>query len=355
MTAIGNDAAFQDVDDDVVDAFLERLMPDDAGKKKDQPSETVEGQPVVRNRAPEEDEERDDTPSDTQTDDDQPTDQAADTQDDTDTGDKPNTDDIKYADEDTYAKVKVGDEEHAVPLKDLTRLYGQEQALTKKSMEVADQRRKVDAELAVNVAAHSQLLDRAKQRWEPYSKIDFLLAAKELSAEDYTSLRTAAQAAYEDMNFLQNGLNQFVQAAQERQNNSLVEQAKDALKVLAGPVDQGGIEGWNEQKYDSIREFAYSAGLKKEIVDNLVDPVAIKLLNDAMLFRRGQSKVVVTRKVNKTPTKVIKTRQAPNANTGAPDKTKEASAAKRLRATGSADDAAELFLARWANRDAELN
>lgn len=355
MAAIGNDAAFMDtdVDNDIVDQFLKGLMPEDAGKKKEaQPSkeEEVLKEPVVRNRAPEEDDERK-SPKD-ELSEDEPTKEAAEEEEGSKEGEEAEPE-LKYADEDTYAKVKVGDEELAVPLKDLTRLYGQEQALTRKSMEVAEQRKKVDAELAVNVQAHNQLLERAKARWEPYSKVDFLLAAKELSAEDYTSLRTAAQAAYEDMQFLTTGLNQTIQAAQQRQQEALVTQAKDALKVLAGPADQGGIEGWNEQKYDTIREFAYSAGLDKQIVDNLVNPVAIKLLHDAMLFRRGQSKVVVTRKVNKTPTKVIKTKQP--AETGTPDKSKATNAAKRLRSTGSSDDAAELFLARWAERDAELS
>lgn len=248
------------------------------------------------------------------------------------------------ADDGAYVKVKVGDEEHEVSVKDLQRLYGQEKALTQKSMEVAEQRKQVESALATNVAANSALLERAKARFEPYSKIDFLLAAKELSPEDYTNLRQAALSAHEDVQFLEKNLNGFMQEVQQRQQAQLVENAKVALKVLTGPVDQGGVEGWNEKVYDEVRGFAVKQGLNEGVVNNLVDPVAIRLLHSAMLFERGRSKIVTTR-VNKTPKKVIKTTKAPDNNSG-PDKSKVDAAMKRLAKTGSQDDAVDAFMAR---------
>src|SRR5262249_47659052 len=47
----------------------------------------------------------------------------------------------KYAEEDAYAKVKVGDQELEVSVKDLKRLHGQEAALTRRSQEVAAERK----------------------------------------------------------------------------------------------------------------------------------------------------------------------------------------------------------------------
>lgn len=318
--------------------FFKRLMPADA---KDKPSENEEKE-----------EDKSVTP-DPETEDDESAEKPDDESDD-EGSEKTKDDDEasrKYAEDDVFVKVKVGDEEHAVPVKDLSRLYGQEKALTQKSMEVAEQRKAVEAELAKNVTATAALLERAKSRFEPYSKIDFLLAAKELSAEDYTNLRTAAQAAYEDVQFLETNLNGFMQAAQEKQHESLITQARDAIKVLTGPVDQGGIEGWNEKLYDDIRAFAQTEGLRKEIVDNLVDPTALRLLHNAMLYARGKSKVI-TKVVNKTPTKVIKTSRT--TETGAVgDKTSSTVALKTLRKTGTTDAAADAFMARWADRDTE--
>jgi len=258
----------------------------------------------------------------------------------------------KYADEGVYVKVTVGDEVHEVPVKDLQRLFGQEKALTQKSMEASKQREAADVELQRNTTATATLLERAKSRFEPFAKVDFLLAAKELSAEDYTNLRNAAASAYEDVQFLEQNLNAHVAAQQTKQSETLVAQAKDALKVLSGPAEKGGIEGWNEKVYDDIRGFAVSQGLDKGVVNQLVDPVAIKLLYNAMLFTRGQSKIVTT-KVNKTPTKVVKTTTSPAAAHGTQSSENVKKALKNLRETGSTDSAADAFMARWKDNDSD--
>lgn len=357
MTAIGNDAApieYQDVDPDAFNAFLGHLTGEDA---KDKPSKPVAKAEEEKEPA-KQDGKQDDSATETATEEkdeasaEKPDAEAEETEEQTD--DKEET---QYADEGAYVKIKVGDEEHEVPVKDLQRLYGQEKALTQKSMEVADQRKAVDAEMAKNVAASSALLQRAQQRWEPYSKVDFILAAKELSAEDYSNLRAAATAAYEDVQFLQSNLNGFMQAAQQRQHEALVTQAKQSLEILGGPVEKGGIEGFNEQVYNDIRKFGEEAGLSKDVLHNLVDPVAIRLLNDARLYQLGKkASNVVTKKVNKTPKKIVKTSRAPDQSTGNKnDQAKANAAMKRLRATGDMDDAAEAFLGRWAARDADLN
>jgi hypothetical protein len=331
--------------DSAVDDFLKRLVPTDAEKPSGSKDEDTNkaASAADEGEAPE-------AKSDDENSAEKPEDQSEEEAEEK-TEDDAKEEEHKLADDETYVKIKVGDEEHEVPVKELQRLYGQEASLTKKSMEVAEQRKAVDAEMAKNVAASGALLERAKARFEPYSKIDFMLAAKELSAEDYTNLRTAAQAAYEDVQFLEQNLNGFMQAAAKRQHDDLVKRAGEALQVLQGPVEKGGVEGWNEQVYNNVRSFAVEAGLDNDLVNNIVDPVAIKLLHDAMLFRRGQSKVI-TKKINKTPTKVIKTTKAPE--TGSPgDKSKVNAALKRLSKTGSTDDAADAFMARWASNDAE--
>lgn len=344
MTAIGNDAARNiDVPEEDVNAFLDLLTPEDASKKK--PS--AEEEKVVGKQPPQED----DSARTVETEETEVSAEEPEAEETEEEAAEEKETKHTFADDGAYVKVKVGDEEHEVPVKELQRLYGQEKALTQKSMEVAEARKRADADIAKGVAATTALLERAQKNWEPYSKIDFVLAAKDLSAEDYTNLRQAAQAAWENVQFLQTGVNDFVTQAAQRQSASLREQAKETLKVLAGPVEQGGIEGWNEELYGTIAKFAVEAGLKQEIVNNLVDASAIRLLNEARLYRLGKSKVV-TKRINKTPTKVIKTKTAPETNTSS-DKTNVSKAAKKLRLTGSTDDAAELFMASWAARDAD--
>src|SRR5690348_14337033 len=62
---------------------------------------------------------------------------------------------------DTKVKIKIGDEERTVSVKDLTRLYGQEAALTKKSQEVSELRKKTEDEGTRYVAASEAMLKRA--------------------------------------------------------------------------------------------------------------------------------------------------------------------------------------------------
>jgi hypothetical protein len=253
----------------------------------------------------------------------------------------------KYAeDDDVYTKVKVGDEEHEVAVKDLKRLYGQEASLTKKSMEVAETRKKLDAEVAKATTATVALLENAKKRFQPYSQIDFNLAATQLSPEEYTALRTEAQAAYQDVQFLEKNLDGLMTQIRAKQEEDRVSVARESIKTLSGPVDKGGIEGWNEKLYDDIRAFAVSEGAPVETVNQLVDAWAIRLLYDAMLYKRGKTKVV-TKKVNKTPTKVVKSTVTPKSS-GTVRADKADAAMAKLRKSHKEDDVVDVMLARWA-------
>src|SRR5262249_10427537 len=230
---------------DAAEFLLRQFLPKDA----DKPSEGEEDK--TKKSAEPKEEAKDEEPAD----EDQPDDKSEDEA-------KGDEDEETETDEsETVVKIKVGDEEHEVPVSKLTRLYGQEAALTKKSMEVAEQRKTVEKDLAVNTQATQALLNRAKARFEPYGKLDFnLLAAQvgkgELSNEDYQALRQGAQAAYEDVQFLEKHLNDFHVALTERRATEMRAQAKECLKVLSGPEDQGGIPGWNEKLYDDLRTFA---------------------------------------------------------------------------------------------------
>jgi hypothetical protein len=341
MTAINEDAATEQIsnaphtESTGEQEFLKRLMPSDA----DKPSDTEDA--VKEDKADTATEETEDASAE------KPEDKAE-----TEETEAEAKAARKYADDGVYVKVTVGDEVHEVPVKDLQRLFGQEKALTQKSMEASTQRLAADNELQKNTAATSALLERAKSRFEPYAKVDFLLAAKELSAEDYTNLRNAAGAAYEDVQFLEKNLNSHMQTMQAKQSETLVTQAKAALQVLQGPAEKGGIEGWNEKVYDDIRGWAVGQGLDKVIVNQLVDPVAIKMLYNAMLFTRGQSKIVTT-KVNKTPTKVVKTTTSPAAAKVDKSSANVKKALANLKSSGSTDSAADAFMARWKDNDSD--
>lgn len=327
-------------EDSAAEEMLRRLLPPDASTKK--PSK-VASEPKP--------EAEDDEDTETDVDADEPDESPDDAGDDEDKGEEETEEkgERKHADEGAYVKIKVGDEEHEVPVKDLKRLYGQESALTKRSQEVANRRTAVDGEAAKYGAALQAMLSRANERAKPFEGLDFLSLSRnqDISDEELTALRAEAHRAHEEVQFLNSELGAFMTEIQSRQQSDLVERAKASIKELTDP--EKGIPGWNEKLYDDVRSFALTAGAPKEVVNNLVDPWALRVLHKAMMFDRGKSKVVTTR-VNKTPKRVVKTSTSPAVR--APSKGKVAEKMDRLRQSGTTDDAAAVFLTRLtAGRD----
>lgn len=244
----------------------------------------------------------------------------------------------KKLDDDAIVEVKVDDETLKVSVKDLKRLYGQEAALTKKSQQVAAKRKEVEQEQMKTAAVLDKMYQKAAERWKPFAEIDMLVASKQLDADQFAALRAEAQAAYEDFRFITEEAQQFVQQTQAKQAEMRKEAASEAVKVL-----KEAIPNWSNSLYDSIREYAINTGMPADVVNNLVDPVAIQLIHKARLY--DESKKIAVKKKVAQPKKVIKTTAMSNPNAM---KTQSAEAAqKRLRATGDLDDAADLFLNRW--------
>lgn len=255
------------------------------------------------------------------------------------TEDTPNPNKGKEVADDVVVKIKVGEEEREVSVKDLKRLYGQEAALTKKSQQVADQRKEVEVANQKAAAQLDRIHQKVSARWEPYSKIDMMVASKQLNTEDFTALRAEAQAAWDDYRFITQEVDQFVKASNEQRQQAVRAQAEHAVTVLKEKVP-----GWDQKMYDAVRSYATEQGIAQEHVNNIVDPTVLLMLHKAMQFDKAKS--IVTKKVNKTPVKVLKTNNSVTTKDTKVDKT--AAAAKRLKSSGSTDDAADMFLARWA-------
>lgn len=245
----------------------------------------------------------------------------------------------KVLGDDKVVKVKVGDEELEVSVKDLKRLYGQEAAITKKNQALATERKSVEANGQKLAAQMQRVYDKVSARWEPYSKIDMLVASKQLDTEQFTALRAEAQSAYEDFQFITQEVDTFVKDATAQQQANLNTSAKEAIKVL-----KDAIPGWNQTVYNDVRKYAIDKGMPQETINNLVDPYAIEMIHKAMQF--DKAKIVVTKKKVIQPKKVIKTTKVTTASDIKTDKNSKAY--NKLRASGSVDDAADLFMARWA-------
>jgi hypothetical protein len=330
-----------ETENDIVNAFLaDPEEDDDASKKKpsDKPAEEDEQEDDENAN---EDEANDEDESDESPDEDDEGDEGED-----DTDDKAK--DKKYADDsdETYVKIKVGDETHEVKVNDLKRLWGQEASLTRNSQEVAAQRTAVDQERAKNIAAYDVMLKRATERADEYRKLPWTQLMKDpnVPAEQLQALQAEAQKALEDETFIKSELDGFMTKVTEQQKADRVKSAQTCIQTLTNPESPLHIKGWNEAVYNDLRTFGTEMGLDKEMVNNLTDPGAFKVLHMAMQFKRGAQKVQ-TVKVNKSPKKIVKTSaSAPAARSSSKTVTAQ-SAVKKAQKSGSLDDAANAFLA----------
>lgn len=247
----------------------------------------------------------------------------------------------KVLKDDAVTKFKVDGKEVEVSVAKLQRLYGQEAALTRKSQEVADTRKKLEDQGAAYVAASETMLGRARERFSQYEKIDWLVAAKELNGEELQALRGEAQKAYADVQFYEKELGTFMEGVHQARHTALVSEAKTTIQALQDP--KTGIKGFNQEVFSDMRGFAINHGVPKEVMDNLVSEPILRILHKAMLYERGQKAVTKTKDLK--PKKIIKSRVNGEASrTGFTPKA-TTKALNNLKKTGTVDAAADAFMA----------
>jgi hypothetical protein len=254
----------------------------------------------------------------------------------------------KFADDsdETYVKVKEGDTEHEVKVSDLKRLFGQEAALTRKSQEVATEREAVNTKRTENVTAYNALLQRATARADKYRALPWTQYMKDpnIPAEHLQELTAEANEAIQEEAFLKNELTSYVEKITAEQKAAAKKQSADCLKALKNPESPSYIKNWNDALYADIRNFAVDQGFDAKVVTSLNDPAAFKVLHMAMQFKKGANKVL-TKKVNKTPTRIVKNSASTPAVRDNAKKVTAKSAVQKAKQSGSQADAANAFLA----------
>lgn len=329
-------------EDEGAEALLNQFM-------KDSPPEDGEADDDVK-KDKKVDAEDDSDDDDEESGEEQKDEDAQDDSDDSDEGEDDDDEDTKNIlpdDADAYVTIKVNDEDRTVNVRDLKRLYGQEASLTRKSQEVASKRKEAEELGATYVAGMTGMLQKAQAKAAPYKNIDWIAAAQKLEPDDLSSLKAEADQYLAEENYLGQELNQFMQDLGERRKADLVEKGRQAVAEL-----KRDIPGWDEKVYNDVRHFAISSGMETDIVDNLVDASALKLIHKAMLYDKGKAGVVTKKKGGK-PKKVIKTSKSSGVSTK--DALKGGSNVKRnlkkLEQSGSTDDAAAAFMAGWENSE----
>lgn len=303
-------------DFDVENAFLSNLNGD--AEKKRLPEGEENGTPAKGEETPKDDEENGSEKPEAET----------------------TTDTDTPSPEDAELEVKVGEETHKVKVKDLTRLYGQEAALTRKSQEVAALRATADAEASRATAALKGAIDRANERWRPYAEIDFLVLAQQVDAPTLQQIRQDAQAAANDVRFYTEeltGLEKATKDAATQQHNA---EAQATIKELTDP--DKGIKGFGPDMYRELVGYAIQQGMPAERANAVTNAAALRMMHKAMMFDRQTTSAAekVERVINKA-SKVVK----PGSGSQSGNRSQN-DAMARLRKSGTTDDAADAFLSR---------
>lgn len=288
-------------------------------------------------------EDPDEEGDDEDTDDD---DEEADDDDDTEEDNEP-----QVLSDDAVLEVMVDGKPQQVSAKDLKRLYGQEQSLTRKSQEVAATRKQAEESLAKADISYRKLIERAEARHKPYAEVDMLVASRQMDPEEFGRLRQEAKEAEADLKFLKEEANAFYAEVQNNMKKQQQEAAAECVKVL-----QEQMPDWGNDLYDNIRSYAVKSGLPAEQVDQYVDPHVIMLINKARLYDESKlaastkkAKATMSKK-KKSGRKVLTSKKAPPSQADNL-KSRQKKAQDRIRTNasraGDLDDIAEALLARW--------
>jgi hypothetical protein len=263
----------------------------------------------------------------------------------TETDDEDEDDDVEdenpVLSDDAQVEIQVNGETVQASVKDLKRLYGQEAALTRKSQEVATQRKNAEEAVSKSNVVLQKMLEKAQAKFKPYQEVDMLVASKTMSTEDFAQLRKEYKEVEDEYKFLTEEANVFYKDLQNQQQTQLQAAAKECVKVL-----QEEVPNWSNQLYNDIRGYAISIGLPENEVNQYVDPKVIQLINKARLYDQGK-KVATVKKKNTKSTKILRSKKAP-----VNDKSRKATQLKEAtQALGNAgtdlDDISAVIMKRW--------
>lgn len=245
----------------------------------------------------------------------------------------------------TY-KVRVGKEEVEVPLDELLKGYSRTADYTRKTQEIADQRKVVEAEKA-KIEEASKLRDTYAQR---LGIIEQMLKQQD-SSEDLASLKetdpigyavkVAEQAEREkQLSAVRAEQQRIAQQQQGEQQERLKTYLAQEAQKLAEAIPEMNDPAKGQAIRTDIRNFAQKLGYSEQELSQVYDSRAVTALYKAMQYDKLMSgKGDATKKVQQAP-KMLK----PGTSTPEARQTQEVKQLRgRLKKSGKARDAASLF------------
>lgn len=217
-----------------------------------------------------------------------------------------------------YLKTKVDGEEGRATLQDLIKSYQLEGHLNKQNMEVAEQRKALQAKMA---EAEQQAQSRLQQL-EHLTQAAYQEMMGEYNAINWQQLREddPSEFAAKQLEFQQRQqrINQMAQQVQgqRQQSEQVSTEAQRAKLAEEGAKLLQAIPEWSDsavaqREKSELRQWMLSTGMEPQSVDAISDHREVVLLRKAMLYDRLQSsKPAISKKVKAAPKKLVKPGQS---------------------------------------------
>jgi len=254
--------------------------------------------------------------------------------------------------EELYA-VTVNGEEVAVSLDELLSGYSRQSDYTRKTQEVANDRKEIEA-LQQQYNSEVQQIQQERQQYmealtniiagqgseiEKFSNINW----EELREQDpieYVTTREQYREAQERIQSLQYQQAQAAQAQQAQMKNARHEMLKVERGKLVEALPEWGDPGTQKELANTLQTYAKTQGFTQEELTELIDHRSILVLLKAQKYDQLQKSDVKSKKLKNKP-KVI--RAGSGTSTKGSSKSKRTAQMKRLKGTGHIDDASALL------------
>lgn len=240
-------------------------------------------------------------------------------------------------------KLKAGDEDIEVTGDELTKGYQRQADYTRKTQQLAEERKAIEAEKAQIAQLQQRYLETLQQQGNSelakFKDVDWARLRAE-DPDEYVMKRAEYQEAQERANKSQVEQRQIMEEQQKQMQAQWAEYVQKQNEELSGP---DGIQGWTDPEKGTeirtaLRGYALNLGFTEDEVNQLADAKALKVLDKARRYDEllAKSGKVAQKKKASPPPKVAKAGASGRSGTA----TKKQAALQRLRRSGSDNDAA---------------
>ena len=188
--------------------------------------------------------------------------------------------------------IDIDGEQYEVP-KPLKDAFMRTQDYTKKTQELAAQRRALDEQI--------QLTQQQMQFQQQYQEYVGAISAIDAQIKQYEQLDWAALSNDDPLQFitlkekyrdLKDTRNYYQQDLSNKQQQQAIQSQQHYAKLKEQGVAElrNSIKGWGEERAREVKSFGMETyGFQENELATIIDPRMVKVLHDAYLYRKGAS------------------------------------------------------------------